>query len=122
MLTGDTANLLRTFDYWTPHSRRLREYLWAHRPDNVRRARAIVEILGAEAVRIILRYLLNDYWKRFCGWPDLLVHRDGEMFFAEVKASGDELSEDQKNWIRGNRQELKFPFKLIKIHRQGMVD
>jgi hypothetical protein len=123
MLKGDTRELLWAFDYWkTSHSKRLREYLWAHRVEDVRVAREIVCIIGADTVRLILRYLLAHYWKRFCGWPDLLVHRKSDYFFAEVKSSGDELSEDQKTWIRGNHNELRLPFKLVKVHRAGTVN
>ena len=33
----------------------------------------------------MLRYLVEDYWGRRSGWPDLIVFRDNEFFFAEVK-------------------------------------
>jgi hypothetical protein len=65
----------------------------------------------------ILRYLVGDYWGLFTGWPDLLVHKDGAFFFAEVKASKDRLSKEQKRWIADNATELRLPFKLVKIHR-----
>jgi hypothetical protein len=47
----------------------------------------------------------------------LLFYKQGEFFLAEVKSSKDQLSEDQKKWIRGNYGELKLPFKLVKIHK-----
>jgi hypothetical protein len=59
---------------------------------------------------------------RFCGWPDLLAYKGDEYFFAEIKSSGDKLSEDQKDWIRGNYEILGLPFKLVKIHRRKIVD
>jgi VRR-NUC domain len=106
------------FDYWLPYSDDLRQYLHAHRSQDVEIARKIVSILPGKAIRRILRYLLGDYWRRYLGWPDLLVFRTGEFFFAEVKSSSDKLSEDQKNWIAGNNKQLQLPFKLVKIHRR----
>lgn len=105
------------FDYWLEPSADLRQYLWAHREHDVARARQILEILSAEQVRAVLRYLVEAYWNRYVGWPDLLVFDSERFFFAEVKGSGDGLSLDQKNWIEANADILHFPFKLVKIHR-----
>ena len=105
------------FDYWLPYSVDFRQYLWAHRAEHVETARAILDILPAPTILSILRYLIQDYWGRYCGWPDLLVHRGEEFFFAEVKSSGDKLSEDQKRWIGDNYNSLKIPFTLVKIHK-----
>jgi hypothetical protein len=105
------------FDYWLDHSSNFREYLWAHREGDVRRARQLIDVLPADVIIRILRYLVGNYWGRFTGWPDLLIHKDGAFFFAEVKASKDKLSEDQKRWIADNATKLRLPLKLIKIHR-----
>jgi hypothetical protein len=107
------------FDYWLPHSQDFREYLWAHRAADVQRARQLIAILPAQVVLRILRYLIGDYWRRYIGWPDLLVYKDDSYFFAEVKASKDKLSADQQHWIAGNANELHLPFKLVKIHRRS---
>jgi VRR-NUC domain-containing protein len=48
------------------------------------------------------------------------MYRESAFFFAEVKSSGDKLSDDQKNWIRGNTEILKLPLKLVKIHRASI--
>lgn len=112
-------DLVWAFDYWLDHSARLRDYLWAHRPDDINRARKLVEVLPRPVLIDILRYLVSDYWSHYLGWPDLLVYREGEFFFAEVKASRDKLSEEQKRWIRDNSTVLKLPFKLVKINRMG---
>lgn len=122
MLAGPKEELLWTFDYWVDPSTKLRQYLWAHRPQDVSKAREIISILPADFTRRILRYLVGDYWGRYCGWPDMVVHNQNEFFFSEVKSSKDKLSEDQKNWIRGNSTELHLPFKLIKIHKEGFVE
>lgn len=122
MLLGDSEELLWKFDLWIEPSKQLRQYLWAHRPENVSRARELVSILPPEILRRILRYLIADYWKHFCGWPDLLVFREGECLFVEVKSSNDKLSEDQKRWIDGNSTGLHLPFKLVKVHKKHTVD
>jgi len=108
---------LGTFDYWIEPSENLRQYLWAHRKEDVAKARKIVSILPVDATIRILRYLVGDYWGRYLGWPDLLVHDKNDFFFAEVKSSKDKLSEEQKQWIDGNATVLHLPFKLVKIHK-----
>lgn len=119
LLLPDRDELLWQFDYWLPDSDDFRQYLWAHRDADVVRARRLVEVLPSDFIVIALRYLLDDYWRHFCGWPDLLFYRDdGSFFLAEVKSSGDKLSEDQKRWIADNHDRLKLPFRLVKVHRQ----
>lgn len=105
------------FDYWLGPSENLRQYLWAHREEDIERARRLIDALPPTVVCNILRYLVDDYWHHYCAWPDLFVYRGSEFFFAEVKSSKDRLSEDQKNWIRDNHEILKLPFKLVRIHR-----
>lgn len=117
-LPKNKDDLLSTFDYWIEPSSQLRQYLWAHRPRDIDRARQITSILPAEMILRILRYLVGNYWRRYCGWPDLLLYKEGEFLFIEVKSSNDKLSEDQKNWIRGNYEELHLPFRLAKIHNK----
>ena len=67
----------------------------------------------------IIAYLVSHYWRRYVGWPDLLVYRNSSFFFAEVKSSRDRLSQDQKRWISDNHEILGFSFKLVKITRAG---
>ncbi len=111
------GNLLWLFDYWTFHSEGLRNYLWAHQTEDVQAARKIVEILPPPLICKILRYLVDDYWGRYLGWPDLLVYQRTEFFFAEVKSSSDKLSEDQKRWIVDNHQHLHIPFRLLNARK-----
>jgi len=117
LIPSTKDEMLWTFDYWVEPSSDFREYLWAHNQKDVARAREIIEILPVKITHRILRYLIGSYWKRYCGWPDLLAVKGDEFIFAEVKASKDKLSEDQKRWITDNHDHLHLPFKLIKIHR-----
>lgn len=116
-LVPDRGELLWTFDYWRPTSAELRQYLWAHRDEDVGRARQLVEILPPETILAVLRYLVANYWGRYLGWPDLLLHRDGEFQFVEVKSSSDKLSDEQKRWIADNHDLLHLPFRIAKIHK-----
>lgn len=118
---SDKDGMFWIFDYWIEHSSDLRQYLWAHREQDLKRAREIASVLPIEAILKILRYLVDSYWQRYLGWPDLLVHKPGEYFFAEVKFSKDKLSEEQKRWIRENHDQLHLPFKLVKIHKDNSI-
>ena len=117
LLPPEREQLLWLFDYWIDGSNLLRNYLWAHRPDDIDRSRRLIEILQPFQIVSILHYLLGDYWGRYLGWPDLILHRDNEVLLLEVKSSGDKLSQDQKDWIAGNWSDLQLPFKVVKLHR-----
>jgi hypothetical protein len=121
-IPNERKELIWLFDYWLEPSERLRQYLWAHRQQDIEKAREIINILPPDVIRRILEYLIEDYWKKYTGWPDLLVYRDSEFFFVEVKSSGDSLREDQKSWIYGNTAELHLPFYLLKIHKKHFVN
>lgn len=121
-----TDDLLWAFDYWREYSRPLRQYLWAYSTEDEQRARTIIGVLGVERVKTVLRWLAEAYWDRYVGWPDLLTWRetpDGprDVLFVEVKSSSDQLSDDQKTWIEGNRKTLDFDFELVKVHRSERV-
>jgi len=107
------------FDLWLTPSEDLRLYLGAHRNEQIQVARQLINILPAVAIIEILRYLVEDYWGRYAGWPDLLVYRDNEFFFAEVKSAADKLGESQERWIRDNHERLRLPFKLVKVLKEA---
>ena len=112
-----SEDILWLFDYWTPYSEGLRQYLWAHKDEHVQKARKIVEILEPKTTLIIVNYLLNSYWERYLGWPDLLVFNKNSYLFVEVKLSKDKLSGEQRNWIEENKKQLHLPFEIIKVNR-----
>jgi VRR-NUC domain len=121
-LPDDTAELLWAYDYWLDPSRPLRQYLWAYTPEDEDRARVMIDVLGAPQIKLLLRFLAEDYWRRYCGWPDLLTWRPTptgaeDPALIEVKSSGDRLSEDQRTWIGDNAATLRLPFRLVKVHR-----
>lgn len=112
------STMIDEFNWLLELSDPLRQYLWAHREDDVARARKILHVLSPDHVRAVLSYLCADYWHHYLGWPDLLVTNEAGFFFVEVKGSGDKLSEEQKAWIEGNSSTLHLPFKLVKVHRE----
>lgn len=105
------------FSYWLSGSERLRQYLWAHSEADIETARKLLSALPSETILGILDFLISDYWGRYLGWPDLLICKDTDFCFVEVKSSSDKLSGDQKNWITMNHELLKLPFKIVKIHK-----
>lgn len=119
VLQGDTHDLLLAFDLGVDGSHGLRQYLWAHRDIDLARARQLLSIIPADYIRRTLRYLVDDYWHHYLGWPDLFAWRSGEFLFVEVKLSGDKLSDEQRVWIERNTDTLRFPFRLLKIHRDA---
>lgn len=121
LLPEQKEELLWVFDCWVEPSADLRQYLWAYRSQDINKARAIASIVSSDDIRRILKYLVEDYWGRYLGWPDMLVCKQDNYFFVEVKSSKDKLSENQKTWIRGNKTQLHLPFKLVKIHKLRWV-
>lgn len=114
---ADRGHLLELFDYWRAPSERLRQYLWAHRAADIDRARKLIEILPPEKIVAILRYLVDEYWNRYLGWPDLLLWHGDDFLLIEVKSSSDRISADQMRWIADNHEQLKLPFSVVKLHR-----
>ncbi|QDG50583.1 VRR-NUC domain-containing protein [Persicimonas caeni] len=110
-------DILWLFDYWLEVSARLRMYLWAYADHDVEAARQLVAVLPNAQLISILKYLVEDYWGRYCGWPDLFVFSDHNYKFVEVKSSNDSLSLDQKDWIAGNAKFMQLPFEMLKLHR-----
>jgi hypothetical protein len=61
--------------------------LGGRRTDQIQVARQLIEILPSASIVEMLRYLVEDYWGRRSGWPDLIIFRDNEFFFSEVKSA-----------------------------------
>jgi hypothetical protein len=118
LIPNERDELLWTFNYWVEPSADLRQYLGVHNQKDVERARKLVSLLPVDVIHRILRYLIANYWKRYIGWPDLLIYKPNDYFLAEVKSSKDKLRENQKNWIQGNSSDLHLPFRIVKIHKK----
>ncbi len=116
-LPESKEELLELFELWLEPSTELRNYLWAYGEEKIDKAKQIVRVLPPDRLKRILRYLLGNYWGRYCGWPDLLIWKGDEIRFIEVKSSNDKLLGNQKRWIRDNHEHLGFKFSIVKIHR-----
>lgn len=122
-LPDDIDGLLWAYDYWQEASRPLRQYLWAYTEEDQQRGQTLITVLGPQRIKLIMRYLAEDYWGRYLGWPDLVSWREGpggpeDVGFVEVKSSSDKLSDDQRSWIEGNYKQLRLPFRIAKVHRK----
>jgi hypothetical protein len=127
LIPNDLPGMLLTYDYWQEPSRPLRQYLWAYVQEDQQRGRTLIEVLGPQRVKRIMRYLAEDYWVRYLGWPDLVSWREGDsgpegVAFIEVKSSNDKLSDDRRSWIEGNHKHLQLPFRLAKVNRAQRLD
>jgi len=116
----EPQELRRLFDLWLGPSDELGLYLGGRRAEHIQVARQLLEILPSASIVEMLRYLVEDYWGRRSGWPDLIVFRDNEFFFAEVKSATDKLGASQQRWFRDNRERLHFPVKLIEVRRMEL--
>ena len=115
----ETREFQRLFDLWLGPSADLRQYLSGDRNDKVQVARQLIDILPAAAIMEILRYLIEDYWSRRAGWPDLLVYRDNEFFSQRSSLQVTSSGENQERWIRDNQHRLHFPFKLVEVLKEA---
>jgi hypothetical protein len=116
----EPRELRQLFDLWLGPSDDLGLYLGGRRTDQIQVARQLIEILPSASIVEMLRYLVEDYWGRRSGWPDLIVFRDNEFFFAEVKSATDKLGKSQQRWLRDNRERLRFPFKLVEVRKMEL--
>lgn len=112
---NDLQDIQWLFSHWLDPSERLRQYLWAHREGDILKAMNVMLVLDQIDLKKILNYLCMDYWRNYCGWPDLFVLNAEEQFFVEVKSRNDKLSEDQKNWFLGNHEYMGFKAKIFKV-------
>lgn len=115
----EPQNFPRLFQLWLSPSANLRNYLWAHRNEYIQVAQELVNVLPGAAVIDILRYLAEDFWARRTGWPNLLVYRSNEYFFAEVKTARSRLGQNKERWICDCRKRFHLPFKLVEVRKAG---
>ena len=57
--------------------------------------KVITEYLENDQILQIIEHIIQDYKKNMRGFPDLMIWNENELFFAEVKAKADELSQEQ---------------------------
>ena len=111
-------DLLTRYDSALAPGESLRDYLWVNEDRCVEAARTAVEVLPREHVIASLRWVLKDFNARRAGWPDLLVFRDEEYRFVEVKSPHDKLSHDQMRWFRWALDEAGISCILARVKRK----
>ena len=73
-------------------------FAWDH--VRVEALRALLETAPPEGVATVLDTICRDYTATHDGFPDLMLLRDGELRFIEVKAEGDAVRRNQLTRLR----------------------
>jgi hypothetical protein len=78
-IAAQRQDLGSLFDRWLEPSCGLRNYLWAHRAEHIQIARQLIDLMPTDTLMEVLHYLIEHYWGRYAGWPDLLVYAKREF-------------------------------------------
>jgi hypothetical protein len=111
-------NLSALFERLLGPSELLRDYLWVNEDQHVETTRASLAILPSSLIINSVKWVIQDFWARQPGWPDLLIYRDEDFRFSEVKSPLDCLSQEQMNWFHWAVTESKIPCEIIRIKRK----
>ena len=87
-------------------------------------AAVLLSALPPSQTKVCLAYLMEDYWGRRAGWPDLiLLDLAGDdiagVEFVEVKSHKDRLRADQRAWFCANAARLHLPAQVLRIVEDG---
>lgn len=72
--------------------------------------------LDSDKLLKLLERLIDNFSDNRAGLPDLIVYRDDDFFFAEVKSERDKVSEKQKEWHSFLSEELGLNIELCLIN------
>ena len=95
----------------------LRDYLWVNEDNVIETAHEALSIIPKEIVIDSIHWAIQDFWNRRSGWPDLLIYRDIEYRFVEVKSPHDRLSQEQMDWFDWAISNSQIPCELFRIKR-----
>lgn len=95
----------------------LRDYLWVNEDEAIKTAREALSILPKDTIVESIYWAIQNFWERQPGWPDLLIYRDFEHRFVEVKSLHDRLSQEQMNWFDWAISDAQIPCELFRIKR-----
>jgi len=113
------------FENWLAPSENLRDYLWVNDPAPVALTRAALAIIPRTDLLLWVEWVARAFWRHQHGWPDLLLLRNHEFRFAEVKSPNDELSQEQMHWFRWALETSGIPCEVCRVkkarraHREG---
>ena len=77
----------------------------------------IYSIIPKEIIKILFRKIHEDSYTYRNGWPDLIIFKDNELKFIEVKTK-DKLHRSQIITIPTMREILPYSFSVVKVKRQ----
>jgi hypothetical protein len=112
-----TPDLLDLFVQLLNPSVLLRDYLWVNEDQAIKTAREALSILPKDTIVASIDWAIQDFWERQPGWPDLLIYRDSEHRFVEVKSPHDRLSQEQMNWFDWAISDAQIPCEVFRIKR-----
>lgn len=111
------ANLEALFVQLLKTGELLRDYLWVNEDLAIKTAREALSKLPKRIVIDSIYWAIQDFWRRQSGWPDLLIYRDSEYRFVEVKTPHDKLSQKQMNWFEWAITDAQIPCEIFRIKR-----
>ena len=111
------TNLMDLFAQLLKPSVLLRDYLWVNEDKAIETAREALSIIPKEKVVDSIHWAIQDFWARQPGWPDLLIYRNSEYRFVEVKTPHDRLSQKQMDWFEWAISNAQIPCELFRIKR-----
>ncbi|TIC86710.1 hypothetical protein E8D34_10690 [Nocardioides sp. GY 10113] len=91
-------------------------------------AALLLGAMSAAQTKAVLSYLIEDYWGRRAGWPDLIVLAFSPqgtvegLELVEVKSHSDRLGRDQRAWFLANDATLHLPAGIVRVTEEGESD
>lgn len=87
-------------------------------------AAALLSALSPRQAKACLAYLIEDFWGRRAGWPDLIVLEMAAadvlgVELVEVKSKRDRLGTAQKAWFAANEARLHLPASVLRVVEDG---
>jgi hypothetical protein len=97
----------------------LRNYLWVNEDYHHELGKEILGILPKETVIKFIKWVIEDFWHRQSGWPDLLIHKKrGDYKFIEVKTPKDKLNQNQMQWFEWAVNDGDIPCGILRVKRK----
>lgn len=108
------SHLLDTYDNKEPIANGWVQ--WRHCPKEL--VKLAINTIPKTTLIALLHYLLSDLQANRTGMPDLILFKDGEYQWLEVKGPRDKLQNNQLRWIKQFNQ-LAVPFSVVYVEHQS---
>lgn len=116
-LDVEWPQLLDRFEASIAFARPFTAYLWAEGWYD--EARAVIPLLPRGEVPRLLRWMVQHYWDRREGWPDLLVRDERGTRWVGVLAPNGQLTEANRRWITERTAVTSLSYELIEAVAGG---